>query len=72
MNTALFALLSLIPVTIGPLPTGEKTISAKICSGTQTITIDIPVDPKEPQLPQPCEAKGCHAGSCRKRFDLAQ
>lgn len=72
MNTAAFALFALIPTLIGPLPAPEKTISAKICSGTRTRAIDIPVGPGKPQLPEPCEAKGCHAGSCRKRFDLAQ
>ena len=72
MNAAAFALLSLLPIVIGPSPAPAKTISTKKSSGARTLTIDIPITPDKPELPKPCETKGCHAGSCRKRFDLAQ
>lgn len=62
------ALLALVPLAVGPLTTAEETLTAKLCNGG---TIEIPLK-REKQPVQPCAAKGCHAGSCRKRFDLPQ
>jgi len=71
-RTVLFGLAALLPFAIGPLPVQARSITALICSGDGiTRSIDIPIDNDAP-APPPCSAKGCHAGSCRKRIDLAQ
>jgi hypothetical protein len=68
----IFALAALLPVALGPLPAKGRSITAVICSGNGgSLLIEIPIDEDTPAQP-PCSAKGCHAGSCRKRFDLAQ
>lgn len=67
-TTAWLALLSLLPIAMGPLPASAQSITAQLCNGG---TITIPLKGKAP-TPPPCPEKGCHAGSCRKRFDLAQ
>lgn len=65
MSAALpLAVLALVPVMIGPLPTGDKTITAVLCNGG---TITIPVGKDGPEPPRDCHPKGCHAGSCRER-----
>ncbi|MBT8426642.1 MAG: hypothetical protein KJO02_01295 [Erythrobacter sp.] len=69
MNHAVWlGLASIIPLVVGPLPEADDVLSAKLCNGG---TIEIPLKKKQPSE-QPCAAKGCHAGSCRKRIDLAQ
>lgn len=69
MNLAAIAgLLALVPFSVGPLPEQAASITARLCSGG---TVKIPVKRRQPP-DVPCLAKGCHAGSCRKRFDLAQ
>ncbi|QKG72127.1 hypothetical protein [Erythrobacter mangrovi] len=69
---ALLALFALLPVALGPLPAQARSITAFICSGDGiSRSIEIPIDDQAP-FPPPCSAKGCHAGSCRKRFDLSQ
>lgn len=66
MSTALpLAILTLVPVLIGPLPAQNAAITAQLCNGG-TITIplgdgDAPVDDGQ------CHPKGCHAGTCRER-----
>ncbi|MAW89553.1 MAG: hypothetical protein CL574_00375 [Altererythrobacter sp.] len=64
------AILALVPLVVGPaeLPSTSVSISAKLCSGG---TIDIPIKRRERPVPS-CPEKACHAGSCRRRFDLAQ
>ncbi|MCB2086355.1 MAG: hypothetical protein H6920_06345 [Sphingomonadaceae bacterium] len=69
MNGAFYAILALGPAALGPLPEEAKVLQAKLCGG-ETIQLDIPM--QQPQAPAPCHAKGCHSGSCRKRFDPAQ
>lgn len=70
MNAALPALLSLLPVVIGPLPTAEQgTVTARLCSGG---TISIPLPGKPADAPDHHEQLGCHGASNRKRFDPAQ
>lgn len=59
------ALLTLVPVLIGPLPEASAAITAQLCNGG-TITIplgkdDAPGDERE------CHPKGCHAGTCREK-----
>ena len=65
---ALAAIVGLMPLGVGPLPAEAQVLTAKLCNGG---TIDIPIRREQP-ADQPCIAKGCHAGSCRKRIDLAQ
>ena len=65
---SLSALCALLPLALGPLPTAETNITVKLCGGGFA---EIPIKHKSPPAP-PCHAKACHAGSCRKRFDLAQ
>ena len=60
----LFAILALLPVMIGPLAGGEQgAIVAQLCNGG---TITIPLDKGKDRPDEPCFAKGCHAGTCRK------
>lgn len=65
---AWFSLFCLLPIAVGPLPASARSLTAQLCNGG---TITIPLKRKAPD-PPPCPQKGCHAGSCRKRFDLAQ
>lgn len=70
MTPGYLAMLAVIPMAIGPLPQGEgPVLVARLCAGG---TITIPVRDREPQLPETCPFKACHAGSCRKKFDLEQ
>ncbi|MFA6219774.1 MAG: hypothetical protein WC692_08335 [Erythrobacter sp.] len=76
MNRAVaFALAALLPAAIGPLPAQARSITALLCTGdgtTRSVEIPLDVPMNDAPAPPPCHAKGCHAGSCRKRFDLAQ
>ena len=70
MNPVYFAILALMPIAVGPLPQDEqRTLVARLCAGGE---ITIPLGDKEPALPESCPFKACHAGGCRKKFDLAQ
>lgn len=70
MNPAGYAILALVPIMIGPPPAQASSIEAALCNGG---TISIPLrGGGKPELPEPCPMKGCHAASCRKKFDLAQ
>ena len=57
-----------LAMILGPLPTGEDTITARLCGGG---AITIPLKRAGDQPPgQPREEscfKACHAGTCRKR-----
>jgi hypothetical protein len=57
------ALLTLVPVMVGPLPQGGETITARLCEGG---IITIPVGHGTPPQERACHPKGCHAGSCRE------
>lgn len=60
------ALAALAPLIAGPLPSGEDTITARLCGGGN---VSIPIQRKNDRPPgQPC-FKACHAGPCRKRSD---
>ena len=61
-------ILVLLPLAVGPLPQPARTITADLCNGG---SVEIPVE-RNPAREEPCAVKACHAGSCRKRFDLAQ
>ena len=64
MTGELIALLALVPIMTGPLPTGEDAITMRLCGGG-TISIPVERDGEAPE-PAPC-SKACHAGNCRKR-----
>lgn len=69
MTAALFGLLALVPLMVGPLPQGGAvTLTARLCNGG-AITIPIPGNE---EAPPPCAGKACHAGCNRKRFDPSQ
>ena len=56
-------LLALVPAIVGPLPEQQRIISARICGNGDTVTIEIPVQPRKSPLTQPCHAKGCRSTS---------
>ena len=68
MQTLWLPLACLLPMAIGPLPASAQSLTAQLCGGG---TITIPIKRDRPELPE-CPMKGCHAGGCRKRFDLGQ
>lgn len=64
MNALAFATFALLPVMLGPLPQDDgAALLVELCGGG-TLTIDLGQDKDEPA--PPCNAKGCHAGECRK------
>lgn len=70
MSAGWLAILALLPAAIGPLPQdAQRTLVARLCAGGE---ITIPLGDKDPALPESCPFKACHAGGCRKKFDLAQ
>lgn len=71
MSPGWLAIFVLLPVALGPLPQdeGQRTLVARLCAGGE---ITIPLGDKDPALPESCPFKACHAGGCRKKFDLAQ
>ena len=70
MNPAILGLIAMVPMMVGSPPAQEKSIVAALCNGG---TISIPLrDGGKRELPEPCQMKACHAGTCRKKFDLAQ
>ncbi len=76
---SLVAMFGLLPAMTGPLPAsqeggaqGRRVIEAALCNGGAiVIPIEGPASPGGGGT-APCCAKGCHAGSTRKRFDRAQ
>lgn len=69
MNPALLGLVALVPMMMGSPPAQEKSLVAALCNGG---TISIPLRDGRRDRPESCQMKGCHAGTCRKKFDLAQ
>lgn len=69
MTHGLLALVGFIPAMVGPLPGGERVLVAQLCGGG---TITIPVGGDEPQEDPMCHKAGCHAQTCRRKFDLRQ
>lgn len=68
MNPSTFGLLALAPLILGPLPAEEQVLVTSLCADGGTQTIEIPLGPSEPALPEPCEAKACHAASRSKNL----
>ena len=69
MNPVLLGLIAMVPMMVGPPPAQEKSIVAALCNGG---TINIPLNDSGKDQPASCAMKGCHAGNCRKKFDLTQ
>lgn len=69
----LLALLALLPATLDAKAPATFTLVAATCGGSQH-ALPIPVAPSAPtkQDGQPCCAKACHTGSCRKRIQRAR
>lgn len=68
MGSMWLPLAALLPLAVGPLPIPAQSITAQLCGGG---SVTIPLKRDAPEAP-PCRMKGCHAGACRKRFDLRQ
>lgn len=66
MNAAL-GIIALLPLLLGPAPAGGERITATLCIQGRSVQVEMPMPGKRPEPPAPCSAKGCHAGSCRKR-----
>lgn len=71
MNLAVFGFVALLPMMIGPPPAQERSIVAGLCNGG-TISIPLRKGGDGRDVPDPCPVKACHAGACRKTFDLEQ
>lgn len=69
MIAPLLGLVAMVPMMLGSPPAQEKSLVAALCNGG---TINIPLKDDERDQPEPCQMKACHAGTCRKKFDLAQ
>lgn len=67
MTQSMLVLVAFIPAMVGPLPAEQVTLTARICGGG---TMAIPLGQGEPAPDRRCDAKGCHAGTSRKKSDL--
>lgn len=67
----LLSLLALLPAALNAKAPASVTILAATCDGAEH-ALTIPIAPAPPSRPdgQPCCAKACHTGSCRKRLQL--
>lgn len=72
MNAAVLAIFVLLPSAIGPLPQAPATMVLSICSGTGNRALEVPIPGRQPDMPEPCPAKACHAGCNRKQIDPSQ
>jgi len=68
----LFGLFALVPAAFAPAASGQTAgnhLLAALCTGDgQSRSITIPLKPALPGSNGMCCAKGCHAGSSRKRI----
>lgn len=69
MTGTTFALLSILPMCLGPLPAREQVIEARLCEGG---VVSIPVPQRDAPPAPSCDMKGCHASCNRKRIDPSQ
>lgn len=70
MNGSTIALFAVVPMIVGPVPGDEeKTLTMTQCGGG-SVTISLGDDNQEPA--RDCHQEACHAGNCRKLFDLKQ
>jgi hypothetical protein len=65
----LLGLLALLPAALNAKAPAAPVIAMAICGGFGTAS-ELPGAPSAPTKPegQPCCAKACHTGGCRKRF----
>ncbi|WP_298471369.1 hypothetical protein [uncultured Erythrobacter sp.] len=70
MNGSALAILAIVPLVTGPLPSeAEDTLTMTLCDGG-SITISLGDEDEMPA--SDCHQKACHAGNCRKQFDPKQ
>lgn len=65
----LLGLLALLPAAVNARAPATLTVQTTTCGGSERALV-IPVGPSAParQDGQPCCAKACHTGGCRKRL----
>jgi hypothetical protein len=65
----LLGLLALLPAALNAQAPAAPVIAMAICGGSGPVP-GFPSAPTAPTKPegQPCCAKACHTGGCRKRF----
>ncbi|WP_271078505.1 hypothetical protein [Aurantiacibacter sp. MUD61] len=68
MNGAAIALVAIAPIALGSLPQTAPVLVTTLCANGGTTTIEIPLTPREPSLPDPCKAQACHAASREKNL----
>ncbi|MBH5321794.1 hypothetical protein [Aurantiacibacter sediminis] len=66
MNGAAIALVAIAPIALGPLPEAPPVLVTTLCANGGTAVIEIPLTPREPSLPDSCEAQACHAAGREK------
>ena len=65
---SLFGLVALLPAAFGPVTGLASPLVAFLCSGDgHSRSITLPLKPALPGNSDLCCAKGCHAGSSKKR-----
>ncbi len=70
MNGSTIALLAAVPMIVGPVPADEeRTLTMTLCGGG---SVTIPLGHDTPPSGSDCHQKACHAGNCRRQFDLKQ
>jgi len=62
----LLGLLALLPAALNAQAPAAPVIAMAICGGSGSVP-ELPGAPTKPEG-QPCCAKACHTGGCRKRF----
>jgi len=60
----LLALIALVPISMGPVPQEERTLTLNLCLSGE---ITIPIGDKDGEHDGNCRNQGCHAGTCRQR-----
>lgn len=60
----LLAILALVPIALGPLPSEERVLTIGLCSGGE---ISIPIGDDDDGPKRDCHLQGCHAGTCREK-----
>ena len=65
MNASAFAWLAALVLAWGELPSPERSLDLRLCSGG---TLTIPLDDKGDGPPAKCGPKACHAIECRKQI----
>lgn len=64
MSAPWLAVLALVPIAVGPLPSEPATFAATLCAGG---AIEIPLRDGDDGPRGDCHQKACHAGNCREK-----